>query len=253
MWGTEVKGGILFRKRDTPLSARRAEGDAAHYAAAFHTPIFFPEKESFGPTLWDRKSKEVFSFAKEILPCPRVARREMQRVTLLHFTPPIFFPEKENGRCDRPKERRFPLQASSSKGCNACRLHFPARGAAAFSVARRFASAPIIRYRSAHLVEVRTNFRLHQSHQCGERSNAAFGRQSAAGEMSLAPHGSKARLQPVTSSRDSWRSHVHRTRLRSACSPSSCKFTMSGGEGGSPRPSLGDTKGVFSSRREYPL
>ena len=31
-------------------------------------PIFFPEKESFDPTLWDRKSKGVFSFAKENTP-----------------------------------------------------------------------------------------------------------------------------------------------------------------------------------------
>ena len=32
----------------------------------------------------------------------------MQRVTLLHSTPPIFFPEKENGR--RPSKRKaFPI------------------------------------------------------------------------------------------------------------------------------------------------
>ena len=40
-----------------------------------------------------------------------------------------------------------------------------------------------------------------QSHQCGERSNAAFGRQSAAGQTSLAPHDSKARLISVTTCR----------------------------------------------------
>ena len=50
-----------------------------------------------------------------------------------------------------------------------------------------------------------------QSHQCGERSNAAFGRQSAAERTSHAPHDSKARLRPVTTRRDSWPSHVHRT------------------------------------------
>ena len=49
------------------------------------------------------------------------------------------------------------------------------------------------------------------THQCGERSNAAFGRQSAAVLPSLAPHDSKARLIVVTTRRDSWRSHVHRT------------------------------------------
>ncbi len=55
--------------------------------------------------------------------------------------------------------------------------------------------------RSAHLAEVRSNFRYRQSHQCGERSNAAFGRQSAAGQTSLAPHDSKARLISVTTCR----------------------------------------------------
>ena len=80
-----------------------------------------------------------------------------------------------------------------------------------------------------------------------------FRTQSAAKQSSLAPHDSKARLIVVTIRRDSWRSHVHRTRLRSACSSSSYKLTMLGVEGNSPRPSLGDTKGVFSSRREYPL
>ena len=39
------------------------------------------------------------------------------------------------------------------------------------------------------------------THQCGERSNAAFGRQSAAEQTSLAPHDSKARLQDVTTCR----------------------------------------------------
>ena len=52
---------------------------------------------------------------------------------------------KENGPFGTPRERRFPLQASSSKSCNACRLHFPARGVAAFRAAIRFASASIIR------------------------------------------------------------------------------------------------------------
>ena len=41
--------------------------------------------------------------------------------------------------------------------------------------------------------------------------------------------------------------------LRSACSHSSYKLSMSGVEGPSPRLSLGDSKGVFSSEREYPL
>ena len=36
------------------------------------------------------------------------------------------------------------------------------------------------------------------THQCGERSNAAFRKQSAAVLPSLAPHDSKARLRPVS-------------------------------------------------------
>ena len=57
----------------------------------------------------------------------------------------------------------------------------------------------------------------------------------------------------VTNRRDSWRSHVHRARLRSACSSSSTRPAMSGVEGDAPCLSLGDSKGVFSSKREYPL
>ena len=65
------------------------------------------------------------------------------------ITPPNFFPWKENGRCDRPKERRFPLQASSSKSCNACRLHYPARGGAALALQDDLACSyyPLLRSR----------------------------------------------------------------------------------------------------------
>ena len=77
------------------------------------------------------------------------------------------------------------------------------------------------------------------THQCGERSNAAFGRQSAAVLPSLAPHDSKARLRVATTRRDSWRSHVHRTRLRSVCSSSSPAPTMAGSRGKAPCVLLG--------------
>ena len=77
--------------------------------------------------------------------------------------------------------------------------------------------------------------------------------QSAAQLPSLAPHDSKARLQDVTKRRDSWRSHVHRTRLRSACSSSSCKPAMSGVEGPSHRPFSRGFKGdTLFREREYP-
>ena len=128
----------------------------------------------------------------------------------------------------------------------------PARGKAAFSSATRFdllllsaAALPVLW--QCGLITV---YRC--THQCGERSNAAFRRQSAAEVTSLAPHDSKARLQAVSTRRDSWRSHVHRTRLRSACSPSSYRLPMCGVKGRRPLRSLGGPRGIFSHVREYP-
>ena len=78
-------------------------------------------------------------------------------------------------------------------------------------------------------------------------------RQSAAEQASLARYGVRA----VDTGNDTQKTRGEATytapALRSACSPSSCKLPMSGVEGNAPRPSLGVQKGVFSSRREYPL
>ena len=113
-----------------------------------------------------------------------------------------------------PPRENFSLQASSSKSCNACRIAPLACGKAAFTPAIRLgvllssavaqplaallpygcgtplagAALPISRWYS--LISV-----YRSTHQCGERSNAAFRRQSAANLTSLAPHDSKARLQ----------------------------------------------------------
>ena len=89
---------------------------------------------------------------------------------------------------------------------------------------------------------------MRRAQQCRAR------RQSAAVLPSHAPHDSKARLQPVTTRRDSWRSHVHRTRLRSACSSSSPKLPMCGVEGEGPSSFLsGVVKGdTLFREREYP-
>ena len=106
--------------------------------------------------------------------------------------------------------------------------------------------------RSAHLVEVHLIIVYRGTHQCGERSNAAFGKQSAAGQTSLAPHDSKARLRVVTNRRDSWRSHVHRTRLRSERSSSSCSLAMAGSRGRAPCVLFGGPRGPFSHVREWP-
>ena len=70
-----------------------------------------------------------------------------------------------------------------------------------------------LRCRSANLAQVQSNFRLLMVPiNAASASNAAFGKQSAAVLPSLAPHDSKARLLDVSNRRDSWRSHVHRTR-----------------------------------------
>ena len=63
-----------------------------------------------------------------------------------------------------------------------------------------------------------------------------------------------ARLLPITKRRGSWRSHVHRTRLRSACSHSSYKLPMSGVEEGLPSPFSGGFKGgILFGKRIPPL
>ena len=81
--------------------------------------------------------------------------------------------------------------------CTALRAALPRLASAI-----RFGLLLLTRCRSAHLVEVQPNFRLlRQSPQCGERSNAAFGTQSAAKQTSLAPHDSKARLRVVANRR----------------------------------------------------
>ena len=89
---------------------------------------------------------------------------------------------------------------------------------------------------------------MRRAQQCRAR------RQSAAVLPSHAPHDSKARVQLVTTRRDSWRSHVHRTRLRSACSSSSPKLPMCGVEGEGPSSFLsGVIKGdTLFREREYP-
>ena len=89
---------------------------------------------------------------------------------------------------------------------------------------------------------------MRRAQQCRAR------RQSAAVLPSHAPHDSKARVQLVTTRRDSWRIHVHRTRLRSACSSSSPKLPMCGVEGEGPSSFLsGVVKGdTLFREREYP-
>ena len=90
------------------------------------------------------------------------------------------------------------------------------------------------------------------THQCGERSNAAFGTQSAAVLSSHAPHDSKARLRVVTTCR---------RFMAKPCTPHPTAqrvqlfelLSCNGGvKGQSPLRSLGGSRGPFSYVREWP-
>ena len=78
--------------------------------------------------------------------------------------------------------------------------------------------------------------------------------QSAAVLSSLAPHDSKARLRAVTSSRDSWRSHVHRASTAQRVQSFKIGTANAGGRGERPSPFSGGSKGgVLFCEREHPL
>ena len=159
------------------------------------------------------------------------------------------------------------MQASSSKSCNACRLHCPDRGVAAFGVDRRFGllllsavaqplaallpygcGTPLAGAALPILWECTVISVYCQSLQCGERSNAAFRKQSAAEKTSLAPHDSKARLLLVTSSRGSWRSHVHRTHTAQRVQSFKLQTRNVRGQGARPLAFSWGSKGAILSR-----
>ena len=108
-------------------SAAALLGLRAHRARGFCSPkglLFY-----FSRTVRECALRGIFSFSKENIP----------------LTPPR----------ERPR-----LAVQSLNDLCASGMRLPARGVAALGVAIRFASAPIIRCRSAQLVEVRSNSRL---------------------------------------------------------------------------------------------
>ena len=193
--------------------------------------------------------------------------------TALHEAKGVFSFAKENTPFGTPRER-LRLAVSDLNDSYASGMGMPARGGAALSVAIRFASAPTIRCcaavggsdalrmrhtpcgcRSAHLVEVQPNFRLPGAPiNAASASNAAFRTQSAAGLPSLAPHDSKARLQDVTKRRDSWRSHVHRTRTAQRVQSFKLQTANVRGQGARPLAFSWGFKGdILSRERISPL
>ncbi len=150
-------------------------------------------------------------------------------------------------------------------------MEMPARGEAAFRATIRFASAPTtcccaavggsaalrMRHtpcgcRSAYLVEVRSNQPEHSSMRRAQQCRYFA--------SSLPPSKRHSRLTTVrrgccqvATRRDSWRSHVHRTHTAQRVQPFKLQTANAGGRGALPSPFSGDSKGVFSSEREYPL
>ena len=79
-------------------------------------------------------------------------------------------------------------------------------------------------------------------------------RQSAAILLSHAPHDSKARLIPLTTRRDSWRSHVHRTHTAQRVQSFKLQTRNVGGQGAEPLAFSWGSKGAILSReRMAPL
>ena len=108
--------------------------------------------------------------------------------------------------------------------------------------------------RSAHLVEVQPNFRLPPV------STMRRAQQCRYFASSLPPSKRHSRLTTVrrgccqvATRRDSWRSHVHRTHTAQRVQSFKLQTANAGGRGALPSPFSGDSKGVFSSEREYPL
>ena len=130
-----------------------------------------------------------------------------------------------------------------------------ARGVAAFEVAIRFASAPIIRCRSAYLVEVRSNHRL-----LGDLSMRRA-KQCRYFARSLPPSKRHSRLTIVRRSckrsrlaEDSWRSHVHRTHTAQRVQLFKLQTANVGGRGGLPSHfSWGSKGGILFGKRIPPL
>ena len=153
-----------------------------------------------------------------------------------------------------PSQRKFFIASEQLEELQCLPIAPLACGKAAFTPAIRLgvllssaAALPISRWYS--LISV-----YRSTHQCGERSNAAFRRQSAANLTSLAPHDSKARLIVVTTRRDSWRSHVHRTYIAQRVQFFEPKTGNVGGRGGLPSPFSGGFKGgILFGKRIPPL
>ncbi len=155
---------------------------------------------------------------------------------------PLWNPQRKALFHCKQAARRGAMLADATSCARRCRVSIAIRfdllllSAAALPILQKCAVIPVYR----------------GTHQCGERSNAAFGKQSAAEQTSLAPHDSKARLRVVTTCR---------RFMAKPCTPHPIAqrvqlfelLSCNGGvKGQSPLRSLGGPRGAFSHVREWP-
>ena len=151
-----------------------------------------------------------------------------------------------------PSQRKFFIASEQLEELQCLPIALPIARRCRVSTARRFASAPTTRCRSAHLVEVEPNFRLPE-HSTMRRAPAM---PHSAG--SLPPDKRHSRLTivrrgccQITTRRDSWRSHVHRTHTAQRVQSFKLQTHNVRGRGGRPLVlSLGGYKGGYSLSRK---
>ena len=142
-------------------------------------------------------------------------------------------------------------------------MEMPARGDAAFRATIRFASAPTIRCRSAHLVEVQTNLLLPTMHTVSIMRTAASEamplRQAIPGLIESEVERSYVRVMNRRQSDSEDRSKSNRLDIkqgrhliRQALQFFELLACNGGVKGQGPLRSLGGPRGIFSHVREYP-
>ena len=142
-------------------------------------------------------------------------------------------------------------------------MEMPARGDAAFRATIRFASAPTIRSRSAHLVEVQTNLLLATMHTVSIMRTAASEamplRQAIPGLIESEVERSYVRVINRRQSDSEDRSKSNRLDIkqgrhliRQALQFFELLACNGGVKGQGPLRSLGGPRGIFSHVREYP-
>ncbi len=163
----------------------------------------------------------------------------------------VFSFAKENTPFGTPRERRFFIASKQLEEARCLPMLLPARGVAALALLYDLVCSyyPLPLCPSCRSTP---NHRLSRYSSMRRAQQAAFGKQSAAEQTSLAPHDSKARLRVVTTCRRS---------MAKPCTPHPTAprvqlfelLSCNGGvKGQSPLRSLGGPRGPFSHVREWP-